>query len=179
MPQAIRHAAARRRLARFATAMPMFRGWRATPGQLPVCRVTMKGMEVTFLHVEGIPRGNLRVRRSEFAALWRSVEYLAEANPADWYVAGVAATCEWLACSPVPSITGGWELARAPLTRRARMAHEELIAAELMAAEVAAIRNPSGIEGRPGWLEGILATLRWAWSGSSKAPLEVPSASTG
>ncbi len=46
--------------------------------------------------------------------------------------------------------------------------------AELMAAEVAAIRNPGGLEGRPGWLEGILATLRWAWSGSMKPPLEVP-----
>ena len=141
--------------------------------------MTMKGMEVTARHVEGIPRGNLRVRRSEFVALWRLVEHLSEANPADWYVAGVAATCEWLACSSVPSIVGSRELARAPLTRRARMAHEEMIATELMAAEVAAIRHPSGIEGRPGWLEGILATLRWAWSGSTKAPLEMPSTSTG
>jgi hypothetical protein len=136
-------------------------------------------MEVTARHVESIPRGNLRVPRRDFVALWRLVEHLAEENPADWYVAGVAATCEWLARSSVPSILGGWELARAPLTRRTRMAHEELIAAELMAAEVAAVRHPGGIEERPGWLEGILATLQWAWAGSTRPPLEQPSTSTG
>jgi hypothetical protein len=57
------------------------------------------------------------------------------------------------------------------------MAHEESIAAELMAAEVAAIRN-SGGKGRPGWLEGTLTTVRWAWGGSTKAPLEMPSTDT-
>ena len=147
--------------------------------QLSVCWVTINCMEVTAGHVENIPRGNMRVPRSEFVALWRLVEHLAEANPADWYAAGVAATCEWLARSSVPSILGGWELARAPLTRRTGMAHEELIAAELVAAEVAAIRNSGGIEGRPGWLEGILATLQWAWGGSARPPLEQPSTSTG
>jgi hypothetical protein len=136
-------------------------------------------MEVTAAAVDQIPRRNLRVSRDAFVALWRLAEHLGEVRPGDWYVAGVAATCEWLAGSAVPSILGGWELARAPLTRRARVAHEELIAAELMAAEVAAIGNPGGLEGRPGWLEGILATLRWAWSGSTEAPLEVPSTSTG
>ena len=129
--------------------------------------------------IDGIPRGNLRVPRQQFVAVWRVVEHLGAANPADWYLAGVAATCEWLACSSGPSILGGWELARAPRTRRARAAHEELIAAELMAAEVAAMRYPGGLEGRPGWLEGILATLQWAWSGSTRAPLDVPSTSTG
>lgn len=64
-------------------------------------------------------------------------------------------------------------------TRRASRAHEELIAAELMAAEVAAVMHPGGVEGRPGWLEGILTTLRWAWTGSAKVPLEMPSTSTG
>ena len=59
------------------------------------------------------------------------------------------------------------------------MAHEESIAAELMAAEVAAVRNPGGIEGQPGWLEGILTTLQWAWAGSTKMPLEMPSTITG
>jgi hypothetical protein len=136
-------------------------------------------MEVTARAVEDIPRDNLRVSPDAFVALWRLVEHLEEARPADWYVAGVAATCEWLACAAVPSIVGGWELARAPVTRRANLAHEELIAAELMAAEVAAVRNPCGLEGRPGWLEGIIVTLQWAWEGSTKAPLELPSTSTG
>lgn len=139
----------------------------------------MRCMEVTDLLVDGVPRGNIRVPRHEFVALWRLVEHLAAANPADWYLVGVAATCRWLACAAVPSIVGGWELARAPVTRRAIRAHEEVIATELMAAEVAAVRHPGGIEGRPGWLEGILTTLRWAWTGSAKVPLEMPWTSTG
>jgi hypothetical protein len=95
-------------------------------------------MEVTARAVEGIPRGNLHVSRDEFVALWRLVEHLGEANSADWYIAGVAATCRWLACAPVPSILGGWELPRAPVTRRSNLAHEELIEAERLAAEGAA-----------------------------------------
>jgi hypothetical protein len=146
---------------------------------LSVRRVTIKSMEVTARHVENIPRGNLRVPPSEFVALWRLVEHLGAARPSDWYITGVVATCRWLACAAVPSMMGGWEPARAPVTRRTSRAHEELIAAELMAAEVAAVRNPGGVEGRPGWLEGILMTLRWAWTGSAKAPLEMPSTSTG
>ena len=139
----------------------------------------MRCMEVTGRLVEDVPRGNLRVPRAEFVRLWRLAEHLAESSQADWCVAGIAATCRWLACAAVPSVHGGWKPARAPITRRSNMAHEELIAAELIAAEVAAVRNPGGIEGRPGWLEGILMTLRWAWAGSTKAPLEMPSSSAG
>ena len=136
-------------------------------------------MEVTARAVEGIPCGNLRVPRDDFAALWRLVEHLGEASPADWYVAGVAATCRWLARAAVPSILGGWELARAPVTRRSNLAHEELIEAELFAAELQLLRHPGGIEGRPGWLEGIVATLKWAWAGSSVPPLDMPSTNAG
>jgi hypothetical protein len=136
-------------------------------------------MEVTARAVEAIPRGNLHVSRNEFAALWRLVEHLGEASAADWYVAGVRATCRWLACAAIPSILGGWELARAPVTRRSSLAHEELIEAERLAAEVQAITHPGGIEGRPGWLEGIVATLQWAWAGSSVPPLDVPSTNAG
>jgi hypothetical protein len=139
----------------------------------------MKYMEVTARHVEDIPRGNLRVPRCEFITLWQVTERLTVANPADWYVAGIAATCRWLACAAVPSIGGGWEPARTPITRRASLAHEELIADELLAAEVAAVRQPGGLGGRPGWLEGILTTLQWAWAGSTKVPLEMSSTSTG
>ena len=139
----------------------------------------MKCMEVTARLAEEIPRGNLRVSRTEFVLLWRLAEHLAESGRADWYVAGVAATCRWLACAAVPSVVGGMEPAWAPVTGPSGVAHEELIAAELMAAEVAAVRNPAGIEGQPGWLEGILTTLRWAWAGSTRAPLETPSTSAG
>ena len=136
-------------------------------------------MEVTARAVENVPRGNLCVSRDEFVALWRLVEQVGEACPADWYVAGLAATCRWLACAAVPSILGGWELARAPVTRHSRLAHEELIQAELLEAELQALRNPGGCDGQPGWLEGIVATLQWAWAGSSAAPLEVPPTRTG
>ena len=136
-------------------------------------------MDVTARAIEDIPCGNLHVSRDEFVALWRLVEHVGEARPADWYVAGVRATCRWLACAAVPSILGGWQLAWAPVTERSGLAHEELIEAELFAAEVQTLRKPGGIEGRPGWLEGIVATLRWAWAGSSAAPLEVPPTRTG
>lgn len=136
-------------------------------------------MEVTARAVEDIPHRNLHVSRNDFVALWRLVEHVGEASPADWYVAGVAATCRWLACAAVPSILGGSEPARAPVTRRSSLAHEELIEAELVAAEVQALGNPGGLDGRPGWLEGIVATLQWAWAGSSVAPLEVPSTNAG
>jgi hypothetical protein len=146
---------------------------------MSVCCVTIRCMEVTARAVEAIPRGNVHVSRDEFVALWRLVEHLGETYPADWYVGGVAATCRWLARAAVPSILGGWQLARAPVTRDANLAHEELIQAELFAAELQALRHPSGIEGRPGWLEGIVATLQWAWAGTSVAPLDVPSTNTG
>jgi hypothetical protein len=136
-------------------------------------------MEVTARAVDQIPGTNLRIPRDEFVALWRLAEHITKSSGADWYVAGVAMTCRWLACAAVPSILGGSELAWAPVTERSGLTHEELIEAELLAAEVQAIRNPGGIDGRPGWLEGIVATLRWAWVGSSVAPLELPSTNAG
>jgi hypothetical protein len=81
---------------------------------------------------EYLPRLLVGVR-DEFVALWRLVEHLGEANPPDWYVAGVRATRGWLACAAVPSILGGWQLAWAPVTERSGLAHEELIDAELFA----------------------------------------------
>jgi hypothetical protein len=116
-------------------------------------------MELTTRAIEDIPRGNLHVPRDDFVALWRLVEHIGEARPDDWYLTGVAATCRWLACAAVPSIVGGWELALGTVTWRSGLADEELIEAELLAAEAQAIKNPRGIEGRPGWLEAIVATL--------------------
>jgi hypothetical protein len=49
----------------------------------------------------------------------------------------------------------------------------------LFAAELQQLRNPGGIPGRPGWLEGIVATLQWAWAGSSAPPLDMPSTNAG
>ena len=139
----------------------------------------MKCMEVTARAIENVPRGNLHVSRDDFVALWRLVEHLGEARPADWYIAGVAATCRWLARAAVPSILGGWQLAWAPVTERSGLAHEETIEAEFLAAELQLLRHPDGIQGRPGWLECIVATLQWAWVGSSVALLDVPSTNVG
>ena len=141
--------------------------------------MTMECMEVTARQVEDIPQGNLRVPRADFVALWRLTDHLMVTRRGDWYVVGVAMTCRWLACTAVPSVLGGWELAWAPVTERSALAHEELIASELLAAERAAIRNPRGIEGRPGWLEGVVATLEWAWGGSPVPPLELPLTNVG
>jgi hypothetical protein len=102
-------------------------------------------MEVTARHVEEIPRGNLRVPRGEFVALWRVTEHLMVANRGDWYVAGVAMTCRWLACAAVPSVLGGWELAWAPVTQRAALAHEEVIAA----AKLSLTEQPAPPSTRP------------------------------
>jgi len=88
-------------------------------------------------------------------------------------------TCRWLACAAVPSILGGWELAWAPVTERSGLAHEETIEAELFAAELKKLKNPDGVEGRPGWLEGVVATLQWVWAGSSVAPLDMPATNAG
>ena len=88
---------------------------------------------------------------------------------------GVAATCRWLACAANAVHHGPLGAGAGAVTRHTRLAHEELIEGELLAAEVQAIRNPGGIDGRPGWLEGIVVTLRWAccmplqgWSMSSQ-----------
>jgi len=50
-------------------------------------------------------------------------------------------------------------------------AYEELIEAEFLAAEQLAWRRPDLVEHRPGWCEGIAATLRWAWRRNGPAPL--------
>jgi len=55
------------------------------------------------------------------------------------------------------------------------MAYVELIEAEALAAEELSLRCPvpAWLAGRPGWLDGILATLDWCWRGSGRPPLDV------
>jgi hypothetical protein len=100
----------------------------------------------------------------------------------DWFVVGVACTCSWIAgMTEVVVYPHGSRTrpAAAPVTRRTARAHEELIEAELVAAERMALRNPAGVEGRPGWIEAITATLQWAWRGSGVPPLVVGEADVG
>jgi hypothetical protein len=136
--------------------------------------------------IEEIPRGNVRVPRSEFAAVWSTAERTCDEQErrgaGDWYTTGVCLTCRWLGCATtVFNYPHGpkAEPASAPITHTKKRAHEELIEAETLAAELAAIRYPHGMEARPGWLEAVVATLNWAWRGSGVPPLDVDKAAAG
>ncbi len=142
----------------------------------------MVAMELTADDFERIPRENLRVARAEFVALWTAAERLSDEHRADWYAAGVVVTCRWLAGVfivvnyPHGAVT---RPASSPITHTSRTAHEELIEREWQAVERQLVRHPNGIERRPGWLEGVSATLRWAWHGSGRPPVEIGRAATG
>lgn len=134
-------------------------------------------MQVTEDDLARVPVGNLRVPRAEFGALWIAVEQRCAEQTADglidWYAAGVAATCEWLAGTVVRPATGAPHLSYSPATGRMARAYEELIDAECVAAERLAARRPrpATLARRPGWIEGIVATLAWAWRHEGPVPL--------
>ena len=140
-------------------------------------------MEVRESDVVGIPAGNIRVPRDAFAAVWRAASALDTAQAArgvtDWYAGAVAVTCRWLATAPMRSVQGPGRLTRSPATKRARVAYEELIEAEYLAAETLEQRRPDIVEHEPGWCEGVRATLRWAWRRNGPPPVDVPASSAG
>jgi hypothetical protein len=136
-------------------------------------------VEITAEDLERIPPGNLRVPLAEFGAVWaaaerRCVELGQRGVREDWYPAGVAVTCAWLAAAVVRPTVGRPFLARSPVTRRTESAYEELIEAEYLAAEQMDVRCPDLLVDRPGWCEGVRATLRWAWRRSGPPPLPLP-----
>jgi hypothetical protein len=145
-------------------------------------RVTLMLVQVTEADVARIPPGNLRVPSVKFVELWVAVEKFCDAQSrrgvVDWYAAAVAVTYEWLAGAVVPSFDGRLVPAAAPVTGRSVRAYEELIEAEFLAAEALDQRRPRPrwLLERPGWSEGICATLRWAWRGSGPPPLLVDDA---
>jgi hypothetical protein len=134
-------------------------------------------MEVTESLLARVPVGNLRVPGAEFGALWIEAERLNDEQTgspgADWYPAAVAVTCRWLAGAVVHDGTGRRTLAPSPVTRRRVRAYEELIEAEYLAAEQLDVRRRDLVEHRPGWCEGIRATLRWGWRRQGPRPLAV------
>ena len=139
-------------------------------------------MEVTEHDVARIPIENLRVPRTEFAAVWaaaerRCAELGQQGATDDWYQAGVAVTCAWLATATVRTQTGHAFPARSPVTGSTALAYEERIEAEYLAAEQLDVRRPDLAASRPGWCEGIRATLRWAWRHSGPAPLPASTSS--
>jgi hypothetical protein len=142
-------------------------------------------VRVTEADIARIPAANLRVPRAEFAALWAAAEELCdkqgERGVTDWYAAGVAATCEWLAAAVFRPATGPQQDAASPATGRSARAYEELIEAECTAAERMLARHPQPptMRRRPGWLPGIAATLHWAWHANGHLPLAVSDLDTG
>jgi len=135
-------------------------------------------VEVTEADAGRIPSGNLRVPRAEFVAVWVVGE---RRCAGEWYAAGVALTCRWMAGAVVRAFDGRLGPARAPVTRRMARAYEELIQAEYLAAEALEQRRPRSwwLEEKPGWIEGVCATLRWAWARSGPPPIEVRERSAG
>jgi hypothetical protein len=130
-------------------------------------------MEVRDSDVARIPAENLRVALQEFAAVWTEAE-AAAARAHDWYAYGVASTCRWLACTTVRPAQGPWHPAPAPVTQRTGQATPELIQKECLEAELLAIGDPPDwLTKRPRWLEGVCATLDWAWRRTGTAPMKV------
>jgi hypothetical protein len=141
-------------------------------------------MELTARDFDRIPRGNLRVPVAEFARLWLTAERRADAleaagAPEDSYLRGVCSTCEWLA-GVIITVQGArgpiGVFVRSPVTGVDGKACEELIAEETRAAERAI---GDGRTGKPGFVDGVLATLVWAWRRSGVPPIEVQQAQAG
>jgi len=136
-------------------------------------------MEVTASDIARVPVTNLRVPRAEFGVLWATAERLCdeqgERGITDWYGAGVVVTCRWLAGAATRTATGRAQPAYSPVTGRLARAYEELIDAELMAAEEFLVRVPAPAvrQNRPGWIEAITATLHWAWRHAGPPPLDL------
>ncbi|HVK20314.1 MAG TPA: hypothetical protein VM677_03030 [Actinokineospora sp.] len=132
-------------------------------------------MDLSGADFDNIPRGNLRVQRVEFARVWLAAECESDAHPSDWRLAGVVMTCRWIATATVRPESGPWRMARSPVTERTDSAHEELIEAECLAAELLAMRRPvpDWVANRPGWIDAVVATLNWAWRRSGVLPITV------
>ena len=118
--------------------------------------------DATRLRVE-----NLRVPREEFQAVWDE----ARRREADGYTEAVAQTCRWLAAVPMRTALCGGQ-ARSPVTLRACVAQPASIEDEWQAAQDRDRFVPD-LAARPGWCDGVRATLAWAWDRSGPPPLEV------
>ncbi|MEJ2862154.1 hypothetical protein [Actinomycetospora flava] len=138
-------------------------------------------MEVTHADVASIPAGNVRVHRRAFVALWQAASALdleqGDRGVTDWYAGAVAMTCRWMAAAPTRTQRGGG-LTRSPATRRRTVAYEELIEEEFLAAQDLEQRRPD-LAARPGWCDGVRATLRWAWRAEGPPPLGLPATAHG
>ena len=132
-------------------------------------------VDVTEIDVAGVPAGNVRVSRDEFVAVWREAARRSseqgQRGQVDWYYGAVAMTCRWMAAAPLRSPHGN-EPVRSPATRVPSLAFEEQIEAEYFAAQNLEQRR-ADLAARPGWCEGVRATLQWAWRREGPPPLEL------
>lgn len=112
--------------------------------------------------------------------MWVDAECQSDADFSDWYAAGVAMTCRWMATATVFEL-GRAQPAMAPVTHQRARAYEELIAKELFAAQRLSLRRPvpEWLTDQPRWLEAVIATLEWAWSRSGVVPLVGSAGSAG
>jgi hypothetical protein len=121
--------------------------------------------------IEHIPPENLRVARARFGAVWCIAEQrLATASAdSDWYAYGVASTCRWLAVAGEPE-----DGPRGPATQRSYRAMPESIELECSEADRLARLSPRPpwLAGRRDWLDGVRATLDWAWRRTGPPPFE-------
>lgn len=145
----------------------------------PSGRAILRGVRVTERELAAIPPGNIRVPSGEFGALWSAAEERSteqgERGVTDWVAGGVSITCRWLARAVTESYNGRRRLPTAPVTRTSKLAYEELIEAEYLAAEAVAARGPSAlVSDRPGYVEAVRQTLRWAWRANGPCPVFAP-----
>lgn len=152
-------------------------GWLHSVG--PACH--RESVDVTTTELARVPVENVRVPRSEFGVVWAAAEARSTCAAArgvtDWFAGGVVVTCRWLAGAVVTDQTGRRRMPRSPATERSVRAYEELIEAEYLVAEGLELARPDLFEHRPGWCEGIRATLRWAWRCNGPAPVPAARAS--
>lgn len=119
-----------------------------------------------------IRAGNVRASHEEFVAVWHEADRRGAESASDWYADAVALTCRWMAAVPMrTALCGG--LPRSPATQRACLANAELIEAEWVAAQRLEESRPD-LAARPGWCDGVRATLGWAWRREGRAPIEPP-----
>jgi len=132
-------------------------------------------MRVAARDISATPACNLRVGREAFAELWLAAEAHADRSASlgrtDWVAGGVSITCRWLAAAIV-EFNGRHRLPLSPITHSSRPAFEELIEEEYLAAVAMEAQPPEQrlYGDRPGYVEAVAATLRWAWRRNGPVP---------
>lgn len=131
-------------------------------------------MEVAAADLARVPAENLHAPRKTFGDIW-TVAQARQIRPelCSWYGSGVLETCRWLAQAVIRPASGPGHLAPAPITPEIGRAMPELIAQECLAAKLLSLVRPvpAWVAERPGWLDGVVDTFRWAWLGTGPPPI--------